>query len=116
MGTPASNNLPARSNNAFDLGRSSMNFFCSRCMSAARRVRLRDFMGICTGSNTRASHSLLRNICGDFNASRVRNDFDVVCYLLHGERSWHTGGPVIAFPQVHALGRSHLSITTVEIT
>jgi hypothetical protein len=44
MGTPASKDLPARSKSAFDLGRSSLNFFCSRRMSAAKRARSIDFM------------------------------------------------------------------------
>src|SRR5260370_9130946 len=39
MGTPPSRDLRARSNRAFDLGRSSMNFFCSDCIRNCRRSR-----------------------------------------------------------------------------
>src|SRR5437660_5459989 len=39
IGTPASNDLRARSNSAFDFGCSSTNFFCSRCIRDCRRER-----------------------------------------------------------------------------
>src|SRR5271169_1518322 len=44
MGTPASSDLRALSNSAFDFGRSSTNFFCSRCMRDCRRARSMVFM------------------------------------------------------------------------
>ncbi len=49
MGTPASSDLRARSNNAFDFGRSSTNFFCSRCIRDCRRARSMVFMGVIRG-------------------------------------------------------------------
>src|ERR1700733_4393576 len=44
MGTPASSDFRARSNSAFDFGRSSTNYFCSRCIRDDRRERSVLFM------------------------------------------------------------------------
>src|SRR5713226_7230298 len=55
MGTPPSSDLRARSNRAFDLGRSSMNFFCSDCIRNCRRSR--SIEGIHLPKLSRSLHS-----------------------------------------------------------